>query len=1148
MGLDLMAGLRGHWDRPDCARRILGPGRTPMASLVSATAQTQPAPVPLSAQAELERRGAVALCLARLLATAAAPGGEAAPASDSWAPALAAAIAPQAELDAWLKEAQALRCALHLGDLAACRSQHRVFAVGYAIACDPALRASEEVLAAATEGERQAFYNEIHARVQSGDFSAFAFRKEAFEDALARECERRETQLADARQGLLELEALCEPALRQRLVDCGEAVAHFPWQSIAASGIDRWSMGTDCLTLDCQDELWIVAQAKPAQVRMSARMGTAGDAMVHRDLLLLVDLSGSMCNSLQVLKECLRDVVAHARCGDRLCLVGFSSAPSLLCDWTELGGDNVIDARHMFCDRVEAMEAKGGTRLVPALDLAAHCLRARPSPTYAGPRTTAVMLLSDGDPEEPPDALSTAAARAFGEGSAGEPAPLVIGLALGDESRPDLMALLAQCGCGVSLYISGSEQLASQLGRMWGILGYASNPLDAFDSEHHCQVGPPGDVFLVLEGADEAEIVEAERSPGGTTSLYSSDARQLVVLRCGRHAPPGEVGEGYRLAVRLRLPTWASAPLGSGCLQRPLMRSTWVWRDDTGKVYAASDTLRAVQVPSLLVESFVGLPLRVVLAANSDGCEGFERSRFLEVLAESIGIDQGRLQLDRVSPGSIIVDLQLLGAEVADMERLRAACAALTDGSSEATMTNVLSAGGFDHATLKMPGNVALRRVLQWRLAVALEEAASKYPASLGSLRGLDEVQHLASSKAVRRFGAVCGGVDSGCAAAAVAADAAAAAAAVRVGGLSAPVVHALLQQAHSHTQQLCPELSPPAAAVRHYETENLRQASLAFQENADVRERGALPGAPVLFLTEGSGGLSLHLRSGDAGAAAAALVAFKVAVHYGDRSSTREIFVPAGAAALENGFAVPLGSLEFFGPPGAEHALAAWASNGRLWGEQSAAMLCRLPENGGASDIAASSSPTRSSRVALRSSFGASGRRCSAMTNVVECSATALGTISLAWNVFPKPQPGLRWSVEVEARDAVDCTDVAQRWAADELSECRASFIGLSPSAVYRFSIAVETPPAPPPLPPPPPPTVSDSLCVSGLRVGSSPTSPSWAASSLPPAAVEGVVALPPFADGALLFLAAEPSLRQLDLQGAYVRVASGRLRGSRA
>lgn len=161
---------------------------------------------------------------------------------------------------------------------------------------------------------------------------------------------------------------------------------------------------------------------------------------------------------------------------------------------------------------------------------------------------------------------------------------------------------------------------------------------------------------------------------------------------------------------------------------------------------------------------------------------------------------------------------------------------------------------------------------------------------------------------------------------------------------------------------------------------------------------------------------------------------------------------------------------------------------------------------------------------------------RSSAEVSVTEASATAVGTLSLAWEVLPRDRPELRWCVQVVAEES-DATPLV----ADSLASCHASFTGLASSTSYRFSIEAMAPP------PPPPPSVERvtivDLSVTGSKLGCATSS----AVSMPKT-LEGVVVLPPFAKGKLAALEADPYLKPLPLglPGAFLRVPGSRSRNS--
>merc|ERR1719265_2553023 len=87
--------------------------------------------------------------------------------------------------------------------------------------------------------------------------------------------------------------------------------------------------------------------------------------------------------------------------------------------------------------------------------------------------------------------------------------------------------------------------------------------------------------------------------------------------------------------------------------------------------------------------------------------------------------------------------------------------------------------------------------------------------------------------------------------------------------------LHLLLQQAHAHHQQICPELEPDATAVQTYEREPLRVAAQEFATNAVLREE-SIPGMPTVEILESpEGTIRLRLHVFDEGSAA--IVAFRI-------------------------------------------------------------------------------------------------------------------------------------------------------------------------------------------------------------------------------------------------------------------------------
>jgi len=441
-------------------------------------------PLPLSDCSELERQCHVVRALAKLLEC---------PEADQY---------PADALN--LEELQELRCTVHRHNLDNCRHESRLAVLSYALQNDADLRAAEFNLE--TESERQGFWNNIHDRIMKKDFSSFSFSREAFESYWESEKANRASQLGP-RGCLLKQYTLNHQELIEKHLDkIGNELRDISSKSIERSHTAEARV--DALTTDDRNTVWVAAELVHPPVSWRCAL----------DLVVVVDLSGSMCDTIDLLKETLHDIIARLQPEDQVSVIGFSHKPKLLCDWTCLLAP---DARANLSSRINSMQAKGGTNLVNALHMAqeqlqslkalpphqdfAGCAPIKLMPCHGGhkeaqpvpakemskqSRVAAVVLLSDGYPEEPEEAVCTAACQLIDKML---PADLrIVSLALGSESHPALMSLVAQCGVGPSFYIGSTEQLPEQLGRIWGYL-------NALTCDNN--------IFLLLEPLDGSEIV-----------------------------------------------------------------------------------------------------------------------------------------------------------------------------------------------------------------------------------------------------------------------------------------------------------------------------------------------------------------------------------------------------------------------------------------------------------------------------------------------------------------------------------------------------------------------------------------------------------------------------------------------------------------
>jgi len=806
-------------------------------------------PVLLSSCGEKERQWHIASNFAKLIGLPVGSAG-------------AIAEVEEVALRAEMQEMQRLRVDVHSADLEKSSSQKRMASLHFAVRQDPSLLSRQMELH--TESERQHFWTSIDESIKKRDFSSFSFTEADYDIYWRGECARRFHSVVAQRERLVKLECQHEARLQRFIDDCTNKLSIFGWNALPVS--PSIEPRVDALAMEGPDKIWVAAEVRQP-------LTSAGFA---RDFVLLVDLSGSMCDAMDLLKDCLRDIVSRARNDDRVCVIGFASTSQLLCDWTTMADQ---EARSSVRHAVDNMAAHGGTYLVPAFAMVQEqfsrlqpfpapaavpeastlelmpCLRknslSSQTPVLLPPaplRMPVVVLLSDGDPEEPAEAVYTSACSAL-EAAPGSKASL-LSLSLGDGSNPALMALTAQCGGGPSLYIADNSQLPEQLGRMWGYL---------------CTLVQPRDLFLVLTPVGDGQIIQVERPLGGSVELRSAGGQQSVIMSCGSAA----AGSVQRFVSQLQLPTWLSrGVIDEHALHAPLLQMTWVWRQGLdGTVEMTTSELRVVQVPSLLMEARLGLPVRVTI--DTEWSAGLDCERFLGALAQALHLPANRLKVDKLSPGSIIVDLQITDVTPAEFDVIKAACKAPTDQLTEACAA--VSASGFPVKAFSLPGGSTFQRVLQWQLAQALEDAAQKQ-----RVEGLRQVRDLASSHLARQL-------DPEGKAASVAADAAAASHQVIHQALSPPrgANHTLLQQAYAHCQQLCPELEPGAISVADYELQAMRESAGVFVASAAQRaDPPYLPPAAIVELAApedslAEGVLSVRLRA--TGKGAIAVNAFKV-------------------------------------------------------------------------------------------------------------------------------------------------------------------------------------------------------------------------------------------------------------------------------
>lgn len=673
-----------------------------------------------------------------------------------------------------------LRNTVHKADLDRCSSEARMAALQFAFDNDIRLRSADTWTW--TESKRQAWWNDINERLKAGQFDGFEFDKASFNAFWSAEKDRRRENVLESASELATLEAQCEERLQGWLGQCGGELTPDVWSALDASS--EAGARADALAMNGPSSVWFVTEMQnPLQHEVQGR-----------DLLLLVDLSGSMADAIELLKEVLMDIVHQATQEDRISILGFSTTTTVYIEWRQAGTEEACEE---FKGCIKRMRASGGTNLVPAMSMVEDQLKTLDALPVDSPcsRRVAVVMLSDGDPEEPAESVQQATGQAL-RASIGRPDVAMVTLSLGDRSNPAMMAMAAQCGGGVSLYIPSNDHMAEQLGRMWGYLN---------------ALGARRETMVILQPIGGAVITDAERPLGGVVSLQDSSGSQVVVLRCGASL----VGNEQRFAAQLQLPEWAGNQLDAHMLQQPLVRATWLWREGPHNALKTSHAeLRVIGVPSLFIEAQLGVPVRVVLDSEEDLGE-FDSERFLTSLAAALRVPRETLQLQRITKGSIIADVRFISSRAEDLASVQDACGSPTGVGC------ALAENGYSLIDIFTPGRSALQRGLQWRYAQALEMLGRNAEHTLPqACEMLENVQAIASSS-----DAVCLDASADGVAAMIRTDATAVsdALASATAGVSGAASHAMLQQAYAHCQQLCPENHPKALSVRGYEVPQIR-------------------------------------------------------------------------------------------------------------------------------------------------------------------------------------------------------------------------------------------------------------------------------------------------------------------------------------
>jgi len=272
--------------------------------------------------------------------------------------------------------------------------------------------------------------------------------------------------------------------------------------------------------------------------------------------------------------------------------------------------------------------------------------------------------------------------------------------AVGYSSASDaqLLRQLSRCGRGPFLYADSAQSAQAALGR-----------LSAWAEE--CSY----EGFAILRGLGECSVLEMESGLGSESLTAGCQAVMLGPL---------VQGKARALALKIQLPE--SAP----DLNTPLFDCTFVlWRPGQGPLLS-SCTLRAMQVPSLLVEGLTGIPVRVSLAEEFSEFTSEKQDRVLASLSQYWHMPRTAITVDSVRSGSVILDVRLLVPP--------SLAAPLLEAFDASAVEDELRSKGFPVNYVMVPGQQTARRVLQWASADVMSDLASGMsPDSMLKLRAL---------------------------------------------------------------------------------------------------------------------------------------------------------------------------------------------------------------------------------------------------------------------------------------------------------------------------------------------------------------------------------------------------------------------------
>mmetsp|Transcript_74039 Transcript_74039/g.176261 ORF Transcript_74039/g.176261 Transcript_74039/m.176261 type:complete len:1260 (-) Transcript_74039:73-3852(-) len=174
------------------------------------------------------------------------------------------------------------------------------------------------------------------------------------------------------------------------------------------------------------------------------------------DVLVMMDMSDSMAEELQVVVRTLVDLAENLHKQDQLSIITFNSKADLVLNWTEMSQEGRTEAKNT----VKGLQAGGALRYLPAGELMINQLKALPG-SASDYRQALVVFVSDGLPAERGGVLSFFAQRLIAF-----PDAMFSPICMGPESDAVVMSEIARaCRCPFS-YITELSALSAELGKL----------------------------------------------------------------------------------------------------------------------------------------------------------------------------------------------------------------------------------------------------------------------------------------------------------------------------------------------------------------------------------------------------------------------------------------------------------------------------------------------------------------------------------------------------------------------------------------------------------------------------------------------------------------------------------------------------------